>query len=111
MWKSRLKALGAAAGLLGVLSSGAIAQEKEIVIGMQCDRTGPTQIVGTVLCPAYHDLIALTNSRGGVEGWKIKVIEIDHEYKVPPAIEAHERFKKEGAIIEVPSARRSSSHC
>lgn len=102
MWKSRLKALGAAAGLLGVLSSGAIAQEKEIVIGMQCDRTGPTQIVGTVLCPAYHDLIALTNSRGGVEGWKIKVIEIDHEYKVPPAIEAHERFKKEGALIEVP---------
>ena len=78
----------------------AFAQEKEIVIGMQCDRTGPTQIVGTTLCPAYHDYVALMNSRGGLDGWRVKVLEIDHEYKVPPAIEAHERFKKEGAIFE-----------
>jgi len=83
----------------GVVSSAALAQEKEIVIGNQCDRTGPTQIVGTVLCPAYHDYMALVNSKGGVEGYKIKVVEIDHEYKVPPAIESHERFKKEGAIL------------
>ncbi len=42
----------------------------EIVIGVQCDRTGPTQIVGTVLCPGFHDYIALVNSKGGVEGHK-----------------------------------------
>ena len=70
------------------------------MIGLQCDRTGPTQIVGTVLCPGYHDYVALLNSKGGVEGYKIKVLEIDHEYKVPPAMEAHERFKKEGAVLE-----------
>lgn len=99
MWKSGLRKLGATAGLLGLLSAGAVAQDKELVIGMQCDRTGPTQIVGTTLCPAYHDYVALINSKGGIEGWKIKVIEIDHEYKVPPAMEAHERFKKEGAIF------------
>ena len=56
--------------------------------------------MGTVLCPGYHDYIALVNSKGGVEGYKIKVIEIDNEYKVPPAMEAHERFKKEGAVLE-----------
>ena len=56
--------------------------------------------MGTVLCPGYHDYIALVNSKGGVEGYKIKVLEIDNEYKVPPAIEAHERFKKEGAVLE-----------
>jgi branched-chain amino acid transport system substrate-binding protein len=33
------------------------AEDKEIVVGLQCDRTGPTQIVGTVLCPGYHDYI------------------------------------------------------
>jgi branched-chain amino acid transport system substrate-binding protein len=70
----------------------------EIVIGVQCDRTGPTQIVGTVICPAMHDYIALVNSRGGVEGHHIKALEIDHEYKVPPAVESYERFKKEGAV-------------
>jgi branched-chain amino acid transport system substrate-binding protein len=74
--------------------------QKEVIFGLQCDRTGPTANVGTVLCPGYQDYIALVNSKGGVEGHKIKVLEIDNEYKVPPAIEAHERFKKEGAVLE-----------
>jgi branched-chain amino acid transport system substrate-binding protein len=75
------------------------AQSKgDIVIGMQCDRTGPTQIVGTVLCPGFHDYIALINSKGGIEGHKIKAPEIDNEYKVPPAVESYERHKKEGAV-------------
>jgi len=71
----------------------------EIVIGLQCDRTGATQTVGVYLCPGYHDYIALVNSKGGVDGHKIKAIEIDHEYKVPPAMEAYERHKKEGAVL------------
>jgi branched-chain amino acid transport system substrate-binding protein len=76
-----------------------LAQSKgEVVIGVQCDRTGATQIVGTVLCPGFHDYIALVNSKGGVEGRMIKALEVDHEYKVPPGMEAYERFKKEGAV-------------
>ena len=50
--------------------------------------------------PAITTTSASLNSKGGVEGYKIRVIEIDHEYKVPPAMEAHERFKKEGAVLE-----------
>jgi branched-chain amino acid transport system substrate-binding protein len=77
----------------------ATAQSKgEIVIGMQCDRTGATQIVGTVLCPGFHDYVALVNSKGGIDGYTIKALEIDHEYKVPPAVESYERHKKEGAV-------------
>jgi branched-chain amino acid transport system substrate-binding protein len=90
---------GLVAGALAV-GSAVQADDKEIVVGLQCDRTGPTQIVGTVLCPGYHDYIALVNSKGGVEGYKIRVVEIDHEYKVPPAMEAHERFKLEGEVLE-----------
>src|SRR5207237_909605 len=86
---------------LGAFGAGeAFAQGKEVVFGFQCDRTGPTATVGTVLCPGYQDYIALVNSKGGVEGYKIKVLEVDNEYKVPPAIEAHERFKKDGAVLE-----------
>jgi branched-chain amino acid transport system substrate-binding protein len=70
----------------------------DIVIGVQCDRTGPTQIVGTVLCPGFNDYIALVNSKGGVDGHKIVAHEVDHEYKVPPAVESYERFKQEGAV-------------
>jgi branched-chain amino acid transport system substrate-binding protein len=95
IWTS---ALTVAAGAL-MLAHGAAAQTKgEIVIGEQCDRTGPTQIVGTVLCPAIQDYINLVNAKGGVEGYKIRVDEVDHEYKVPPAMESYERFKAEGAV-------------
>ena len=40
-------ALGATAGL----GSPAAAQQKEVLIGMQCDRTGATQITGVVVAP------------------------------------------------------------
>ena len=86
------------AGALALPAGAALAQDKEVIIGVHCDRTGATQIVGTVICPAQHDYYALINSQGGVEGYKIKATEIDSEYKVPPAIEAHQRFKKDGAI-------------
>ena len=88
-----------AVAALALAAGAASAQEKELVFGLQCDRTGATQTVGIFLCPGYHDYINLLNSKGGIEGYKIRVIEIDHEYKVPPAMEAHERFKKECAVL------------
>jgi branched-chain amino acid transport system substrate-binding protein len=100
MWKQAGLGISLSFGLVGLLLGPAMAQEKEVLIGFQCDRTGATQNVGTTLCPAYHDYVALVNSKGGIEGYKIKVEEIDNEYKVPPAMEAHERFKKDGAVLD-----------
>src|SRR5262244_1403064 len=91
-------ALTLAAGSLLTATPSHAQSKGEIVIGVQCDRTGPTQIVGTVLCPGFHDYVALINSKGGIDGYKIKDLEVDHEYKVPPAVESYERFKKEGAV-------------
>src|SRR6201987_4764205 len=68
------------------------------MIGAQCDRTGPTQIVGVVICPAQQDYMDLINSKGGIEGYKINYNELDNEYKVPPAVEEYERQKGEGAV-------------
>ncbi len=87
--------LGATAGLGGP----AAAQQKEVLIGMQCDRTGATQITGVVLCPAMHDYYNLINAGGGIEGYTIKADEIDNEYKVPQAVEAYQRHKQEGAVL------------
>jgi branched-chain amino acid transport system substrate-binding protein len=91
-------ALGAAAALGFTGSATAQEFKGEILVGEQCDRTGPTQIVGIRLCAAVQDYINLVNSKGGVEGWKIRVDEIDHEYKVPPGMEAYERAKRDGAV-------------
>src|SRR5947199_6472680 len=95
--KTILTIAAVAAGAMW-LSAGASAQQKELVVGTQCDRTGPTQIVGIRICPAFQDYINLINSKGGVEGFKIKAPEIDNEYKVPPAVEAYERQKQAGAV-------------
>jgi branched-chain amino acid transport system substrate-binding protein len=96
-FRTVLIALALALG--SVLAATPASAGHEIVIGLQCDRTGATQTVGVYLCPGYHDYIALVNSKGGIEGHKIKAIEIDHEYKVPPAMESYERHKKEGAVV------------
>jgi branched-chain amino acid transport system substrate-binding protein len=90
-------AVGALAGL--ALAGTAAAEDKVLKIGMQCDRTGATQIVGTVLCPAMHDYYNLVNSKGGIDGYKIVHDEIDNSYKVPDSVEAYQRQKQEGAIL------------
>ena len=42
----------AAAAVLGFAGTAMAQQKGEILIGEQCDRTGPTQIVGIRLCAA-----------------------------------------------------------
>jgi branched-chain amino acid transport system substrate-binding protein len=91
-------AIASAAVVALGFAAAASAQQKEIVVGVQCDRTGATQTVGVVFCPGNHDYVALVNSKGGVEGRMIKALEIDHEYKVPQGVESYERHKKEGAV-------------
>ena len=91
--------LFAAAAMAAASYQAGTASAGEIVVGMQCDRTGPTQTVGTFLCPGYHDYVKLVNSKGGIGGHTVRVLEIDHEYKVPPGMEAYQRFKKEGAVV------------
>src|SRR5882762_6082230 len=88
-------AAGATAALC--LAGAATAQQKEVTVGGMCDRTGATQVNGVLICPAIQDYYDLINSKGGIEGYKIKYMEIDHEYKVPPAVEAYQREKGEGA--------------
>ena len=97
-----LKTLGVAAAVTAGLAAATTANAKDIAIGMMCDRTGPTAVTGTVLCPGYHDYIDLVNSKGGVMGNKIVANEIDIEYKVPPAVEAYQRFKQDGAVLISP---------
>lgn len=97
-----LRTLGLAAAAAASLAAIGTAQAKDIVIGMMCDRTGPTAVTGTVLCPGYHDYIALVNSKGGIMGNTIIADEVDIEYKVPPAVEAYQRYKSKGAVLVSP---------
>ncbi len=96
---TRSHLLLAAGVMAGMWCAGtALAQTKEVLIGAQCDRTGPTQIVGTVFCPAVQDYVNLINSKGGIDGYKIRIDELDNNYQVPPAVEEYERHKQEGMV-------------
>ena len=73
---------------------------REIVFGMQCDRTGPTQNIGIIACEAMHHYIRLFNKKQSLgEGTRIKLMEVDQGYNVPRSLEAYERFKAAGAVI------------
>jgi branched-chain amino acid transport system substrate-binding protein len=70
----------AAAGTCAVAGLGlagtAGAEQKEVVIGGTCDRTGPTQVNGVGICPGIQDYYHLVNAKGGIEGYRIKYVEI-----------------------------------
>lgn len=70
----------------------------EIVVGGQCDRTGPTKLIGEQLCPGIADYIAMINKKGGIKGNTIRHIEVEHGYQVDRGVEAYERIKREGGV-------------
>jgi branched-chain amino acid transport system substrate-binding protein len=74
------------------------ATKEPIVLGGECDRTGPTQLVGVNLCHGVLDYVKLVNKKGGVAGRPIKYLEVEHGYEVPRAVEAYETMKGQGAV-------------
>lgn len=94
-----LSMLTVAALSLGV--SGALttaAADHEIVAGGQCDRTGPTKLIGEQICPGVVDYINLVNKKGGVKGHRIRYMEVEHGYQVDRGVEAYERIKRAGGV-------------
>jgi branched-chain amino acid transport system substrate-binding protein len=45
-----------------------------------------------------QDYVNLVNSKGGVDGYKVVINELDKNYHVPLAIEEYERHKQEGMV-------------
>jgi branched-chain amino acid transport system substrate-binding protein len=89
--------LAVATWMTGAPPAGAAAKEA-IVLGGECDRTGPTQLVGVNICHGVLDYVKLVNKKGGVGGHPIKYLEIEHGYEVPRAVEAYEQLKGQGAV-------------
>ncbi|MDF1719771.1 MAG: ABC transporter substrate-binding protein [Minwuia sp.] len=85
--------------VVGGLAAMTAAHAGEIVIGQMTDRTGPLANVGNPLGDGVRDYIDLVNSQGGVGGHTIRLIGIDNQYKVPPAVEGYQRLKSEGAVL------------
>lgn len=72
-----------------------------IKVGVMCDQTGPTSLVGLTLCPGVTDYIELVNSKGGVDGHPIEPIFIEMAYEVPRGVDAYRQMVDEGAVAIV----------
>ena len=81
-----------------ILQSAPSAVAKEFLLGLENDRSGPTQNLGQTMGQGFHDYIALFNARNVIPGHTIRVMEIDTAYNVPRGIEAYERFLSQGAV-------------
>jgi branched-chain amino acid transport system substrate-binding protein len=75
-----------------------VALADEIVIGGQCDRTGPTKFVGTILCPGIGDYFKLANQKKLLGEHTLRYVEVENAYKVDRGVEAYERVKRDGAV-------------
>ena len=70
-----------------------------IKVGLLCDLSGPTQVIGTNLCPGFLDYVKLLNDvKGGVDNHPIEVDEADNAYEVPKSVTAYEKMHSEGAV-------------
>jgi branched-chain amino acid transport system substrate-binding protein len=83
---------------VAVLATGtALAQEIKVG-GIFC-LTGNTSDVGIPYAQAVRDYVTLTNASGGVNGKKIKLIDVDYGYKIPEAVSAYKRMKEEQVVL------------
>ena len=93
---------GALALLLAACAGGApegTPTKPPITIGATYDATGATANVGVPLKTGWEDYINLVNSKGGVDGHPINLINIEHGYEVPKGVGAYEQVKRQGAVM------------
>ncbi len=78
--------------LLVALSSFGFAKEKVIYIGGIFDITGPTGAVGAPYAEGVRDYVKWINDHGGLLGYKIKLLDVDYQYKIPQALAAYKNL-------------------
>jgi branched-chain amino acid transport system substrate-binding protein len=87
------------AALVAVALLAGSAQAQEIKVGGIFDLTGITSDVGKPYAQGVRDLVAATNASGGINGKKIKLIDVDYGYKIPEAVSAYKRMLEEKVVL------------
>ncbi|MGH9034916.1 MAG: ABC transporter substrate-binding protein, partial [Acidimicrobiia bacterium] len=77
-------------------SGGGEKVKPEVVLGLINARVGPVASAGVAIGDAFQDWFKYINAEGGINGRKVKLIELETEYQVPKGIEAYNRLKTDG---------------
>jgi branched-chain amino acid transport system substrate-binding protein len=106
----RTKVMGLIAGLLslsllagcsGSGSGGSGASKDPIKLGAIFDITGGTSDVGKPHAEGVKAYIDYLNSKGGINGRQLQILEVDYGYGVQKAVEAYKKFVQEDKVVAV----------
>ena len=89
------RGLGRAFGALG------LPKRKKLKVGGIFDLTGITSDVGKPFAQGVRDYVELTNANGGINGKKIKLIDVDYGYKIPEAVAAYKRMVGDEKVVMI----------
>ena len=87
----------AAAILLALPAWGA----ETIKVGGMWDLTGVTADVGKPFAEGVQDAIAMINEKGGINGKKIELINVDYAYKIPQANATYKKFVEQDKVVMI----------
>ena len=94
----RFRVLVAGLTLLGAFG---FSHAQEIKVGGIFDLTGITSDVGKPFAQGVRDYVEFANSGGGVNGKKIKLIDVDYGYKIPEAVAAYKRLVSDEEVVMI----------
>lgn len=84
------------------------AAKDPVVIGLVGARVGPIANIGQGISEGVVDWVAYQNAQGGINGRKIKVVEVETEYQVPKAVAAYQQLKAAGAVAMIVAGTAAS---
>jgi branched-chain amino acid transport system substrate-binding protein len=73
----------------------------EIKVGGIFDLTGITSDVGKSYAQGVRDAVEWTNANGGVNGKRIKLVDVDYGYKIPEAVAAYKRLVNDEKVVMI----------
>jgi branched-chain amino acid transport system substrate-binding protein len=89
------------ATLLVLCAAGSAQAQQEIKVGGIFDLTGITSDVGKPFAQGVRDGVAWTNENGGINGKKIRLVDVDYGYKIPEAVAAYKRMVGDDKVIMI----------
>jgi branched-chain amino acid transport system substrate-binding protein len=98
--RARRSAICVAVAIGLVLSANAFGQG-EIKVGGIFDLTGITSDVGKPFAQGVRDAVQWVNDSGGINGKRIKLVEVDYGYKIPEAVAAYKRLTGDEKVIMI----------
>jgi branched-chain amino acid transport system substrate-binding protein len=86
---------------IGLLLSVNAFGQGEIKVGGIFDLTGITSDVGKPFAQGVRDAVQSINESGGINGKRIKLVEVDYGYKIPEAVAAYKRLTGDEKVIMI----------